>query len=103
MNYKKEIKYEKLKMKEYQGDLISLNKEWLNKSKELEMDTVSIGKTAEKIWGDVGVLEEINSVSKEISKLLENTISFFENIGISFEETDSTVAKALKKEIYNGK
>lgn len=95
MNYGKKIQYNELKMKECQGNLKSLYQEWCEKRKVLEMNKKSTGRTAEKIWGDVGILDEINQISDEIDGLLLNTISFFEEMGVSFEAADEKAGRDI--------
>jgi len=78
-------------LKECNGNLKTLHNEW-DKEKRIENNfSVSAGarQAAEEC------LNEMIGCANEFDCVLENSIDFFQNLGVSFEETDQKAAAAI--------
>lgn len=89
-----EIKITDYEFKECNGNLKKLSSIW-SEVPRVSVKTISVsrGYTAERLKG---CLDKTNQVSKSMQLLLDNSVSFFENLGISFHDADIFVAHNIE-------
>lgn len=88
-----EICITEFKLEESEGNLRTLQTNWgmVPVISESTIDT-SKGKSAECVSSSLGVTTQ---VSNSFQTLLDNSIRFFEQLGISFKESDEAASKNI--------
>ena len=89
-----EIKITEFQLIECNGNLKTLSRQWKNVP-NLTGDIIkkSEGYSAEDVKLS---LDATKQVSNELDTLLNNSILFFENLGISFKESDEAASKYIE-------
>lgn len=102
------IKVDLLKIEECGGNIKKLLGQWEKRKCDLSKqfgNVISQGFTADEMFGEEsnskgmsgkGMLDVLDEISDATTELLKNSIAFFENLKVSFEDVDSKVAKSLK-------
>lgn len=91
----KEIKVRKYELQDCNNNLKQLSMEWSGIPKLSEsIVSDSVGYTADAAKTCIGLTQQL---SHSMQQLLDNSIIFFENLGISFEESDATASKKIEE------
>lgn len=91
-------------VEECSGNLKKLLTQWSHKQCKFKSkfgDVKSTGYVADEIFGGqentIATLDILDQLSENMTGLLENSISFFENFGFVFKETDHQLADKWSK------
>lgn len=89
-----EIKITDYELKECNGNLKSLSSMWADVPKVSEKTiSTSGGNSAERVQSCLSMTKQ---VSKSMQQLLDNSVTFFEVLGISFHDGDFSAAQNIE-------
>lgn len=89
-----EIKITDYELKECNGNLKSLSSMWTGVPKVSEKTiNVSEGYSAEKVKSCLSMTKQ---VSNSMQQLLDNSVAFFEALGVSFYDSDTSAAQNIE-------
>lgn len=89
-----EIKITDYELKECNGNLKSLSSTWSGVPKVSE-NTISTsgGNSAEQVKSCLSMTKQISS---SMQQLLDNSVAFFEALGVSFHDSDTSAAQNIE-------
>ena len=89
-----EIKITDYEVKECNGDLKSLSSMWAGVPTVSEKTiSTSGGNSAERVQSCLGMTKQ---VSNSMQRLLDNSVAFFQALGISFHYSDTSAAQNIE-------
>lgn len=89
-----EIKITDYELKECNGNLKSLSSTWAGVPKVSEKTiSTSGGNSAEQVQSFLGMTKQVSS---SMQQLLDNSVAFFEALGITFHDSDTSAAQNIE-------
>lgn len=92
-----EIYIKKIELESTNGNMYKLRDAWITNDQGFDVNQFgqSKGYAASIVFEDVPLV--LAQVSKKLTELLDNSIAFFENVGVNFASADLEAANKIKK------